>query len=225
MTGSPWNARFNWTSDRDAQLRALVGEGMSAGQIAVEMGGLTRYAVIGRMGRIKLKSHNAPFGNQHVRRSAVTNGDQGGSIIVGIKAKKSAAERRAAGSLAGGIVASIKRSHKASASDRAADRGVTQKVNAKANGTAAPILPQRVDASLAEFNAAVPEAQRVTLTELTSETCRWPLWGDDAREGFYCGGAVSDDHRVYCRQHAMCAGAGYTRERGYGFQRSVNNFR
>lgn len=63
-----------------------------------------------------------------------------------------------------------------------------------------------------------PAERQVTLMGLTAKTCHWPLWGDDARDGFYCGGAVDQKHRVYCSAHARIAGAGYTRERGTGFK-------
>lgn len=55
MTGAPLSER--WDTDRDNQLRALAGQGMSASQISAEIG-MTRNAVIGRMDRINLKSHN-----------------------------------------------------------------------------------------------------------------------------------------------------------------------
>ncbi len=45
-----------WTKKRDAQLRQLREQGFSAAQIAVELGGVTRSAVIGRADRMGLRS-------------------------------------------------------------------------------------------------------------------------------------------------------------------------
>jgi GcrA cell cycle regulator len=51
---------------------------------------------------------------------------------------------------------------------------------------------------------ALPEEQRCTLLELTSETCRFPLWGSDEREGFYCG-AKPVPGLPYCLGHCRMA--------------------
>jgi GcrA cell cycle regulator len=44
----------SWTDERNEQLRQLHGLGLSAAQIAKALGGVTRNAVIGRAGRMKL---------------------------------------------------------------------------------------------------------------------------------------------------------------------------
>jgi GcrA cell cycle regulator len=44
-----------WTEEQDAQLRKLRDQGLSASQIAAELGGMTRNAVIGRAGRLGLE--------------------------------------------------------------------------------------------------------------------------------------------------------------------------
>ena len=43
-----------WTPDREATLRRMWGEGQSAAQIARELGGVTRVAVIGKLHRMGL---------------------------------------------------------------------------------------------------------------------------------------------------------------------------
>lgn len=49
---------MSWTLDRDAELTRLWNQGYTASQIAVQMGGATRNAVIGRARRIKLPYRN-----------------------------------------------------------------------------------------------------------------------------------------------------------------------
>src|SRR5690348_2830003 len=57
---------MNWTDERVEQLKKLWADGLSASQIAAELGGITRNAVIGKVhrlglsGRTKAPSSNAP---------------------------------------------------------------------------------------------------------------------------------------------------------------------
>jgi len=51
-----------------------------------------------------------------------------------------------------------------------------------------------------EASMDIPVEQRVSIMELTSQTCRWPLWGDDQREGLYCGAATVPG-QPYCCGH------------------------
>jgi hypothetical protein len=50
--------------------------------------------------------------------------------------------------------------------------------------------------------------QGVGICDLTSKTCRWPLWGDSKRmpveEQFYCGERALSGHH-YCALHARMA--------------------
>ncbi len=47
---------MNWTDERVALLRKLWSEGLSASQIAAQLGGVSRNAVIGKVHRLKLSS-------------------------------------------------------------------------------------------------------------------------------------------------------------------------
>lgn len=49
-----------------------------------------------------------------------------------------------------------------------------------------------------------PGSHSCTLMELTSETCRWPLWTDAQPERLYCG-AVPAKGSVYCGCHTAIA--------------------
>lgn len=41
-----------------------------------------------------------------------------------------------------------------------------------------------------------------TMDQLTSTTCRWPLWGHECPpEPTYCGCPTVDDKRAYCKAH------------------------
>lgn len=52
---------MSWTDDRVAILKKLWGEGKTAAEIAKELGGVTRNAVIGKAHRLKLSNRVSPI--------------------------------------------------------------------------------------------------------------------------------------------------------------------
>ncbi len=67
---------MSWTDDRIERLKKLWSEGLSASQIASELGGVTRNAVIGKVhrlhlsGRVKTSSASAPRSRKTAVRAA-----------------------------------------------------------------------------------------------------------------------------------------------------------
>ena len=55
---------MEWSSERIDQLRSLWQEGLSASQIAVSLGGITRNAVIGKAHRLGLMGRPSPIKNR-----------------------------------------------------------------------------------------------------------------------------------------------------------------
>ena len=51
-----WRIQMAWTDDRVEILKKMWGEGKSASQIAKELGGVTRNAVIGKVHRLGLSN-------------------------------------------------------------------------------------------------------------------------------------------------------------------------
>ena len=52
---------MSWTDERVALLKKLWGEGKTAAEIAKELGGVTRNAVIGKAHRLKLSNRVSPI--------------------------------------------------------------------------------------------------------------------------------------------------------------------
>lgn len=65
---------MSWTSERVELLKKLWGDGLSASQIAGELGGVTRNAVIGKVHRLGLsgRAKTAVAGNAKSRKTAKT---------------------------------------------------------------------------------------------------------------------------------------------------------
>lgn len=59
---------MSWTDDRVKLLKQLWGEGKTAAEIAKELGGVTRNAVIGKAHRLKLNSRVSPI-QQNVKKT------------------------------------------------------------------------------------------------------------------------------------------------------------
>ncbi len=60
-----------WSDERVEKLKSLWAEGLSASQIAAELGGVSRNAVIGKVHRLKLSGRSAKSGSaKHQRKPA-----------------------------------------------------------------------------------------------------------------------------------------------------------
>lgn len=59
--------------------------------------------------------------------------------------------------------------------------------------------------SLLEFNAAIPRAQRKTLTQLGINQCHWPIGDPGKPEFYFCGGKTEGGS--YCVHHSRYARA------------------
>ncbi|MEK1889023.1 MAG: GcrA family cell cycle regulator [Phyllobacterium sp.] len=69
---------MNWTDERVEQLKKLWAEGLSASQIAAQLGGVSRNAVIGKVHRLKLSGRGKTTSTQ-TRSKKINTGSSGGS--------------------------------------------------------------------------------------------------------------------------------------------------
>ena len=60
---------MNWTDERVEKLKKLWSEGLSASQIAAQLGGVSRNAVIGKVHRLALPGRAKAGGGQRQRRA------------------------------------------------------------------------------------------------------------------------------------------------------------
>jgi len=161
---------MSWTDERVDRLKKLWADGLSASQIAAELGGVSRNAVIGKVHRLNLPGR----------------AKSGGSV--GSRTKRVAAAPRAAGYGA---------------------RTAAPRATPRSNGATALKQDMMTDV-LAEIDTrpiedvVVPISRRLSLTELTEKTCKWPI-GDPLQEDFHFCGADCDDTSPYCAYHAKLA--------------------
>ena len=186
---------MSWTDERVELLKKMWGEGQSASQIAKELGGVTRNAVIGKVHRLGLSNRTA-----------------GGKPET--KAKPAAAAKTEA------KPRTTARPKPAKPGKDAAAAPQPEPAEAK---PAAPVSPARKAIIPAgqplppqpSANEISPEAletvrevektaKRLTLMELTERTCKWPI-GDPATEDFWFCGLPVQQGKPYCEAHVGVA--------------------
>jgi len=188
---------MNWTEERVEQLKRLWAEGFSASQIAAQLGGVTRNAVIGKAHRLKLAGRTK---TQPRPRKAVANANA--ALEVGTAGKKETKAQFSPPSrpvVAGGSTVAGGRSRRRPAGGVHVIGATALKVEFVEEAAVAQQIRPR-----AQENVVVPMLRRLGLMQLTERTCKWPL-GDPLSEDFAFCGADSDESGPYCACHARLA--------------------
>ena len=126
-----------WTDERVEKLKQLWGEGLSASQIANEMGGVTRNAVIGKVHRLGLAGRATPAAPK-------------------------------------------------------------PKIVAQVEEETGPVKPAFTIDSLSF------EGDRPTVSNISSNQCKWPI-GDPATDEFHFCGQGTSSGKPYCAYHSQLA--------------------
>ena len=179
---------MSWTDERVELLKKMWGEGQSASQIAKELGGVTRNAVIGK-----------------VHRLGLSNRASGGSS----SATKAEAKPKAAPK----AEAKPKAAPKAEPAAKAAAPAPEPKPVLPARKQIIPAgqrLPPQPSANemspeaLAKVSEIEKKAKKLTLMQLTERTCKWPV-GDPATDDFWFCGLPVQQGKPYCEAHVGVA--------------------
>ncbi|MCK0095502.1 GcrA cell cycle regulator [Yoonia sp. F2084L] len=184
---------MSWTDERVETLKKMWGEGQSASQIAKELGGVTRNAVIGKVHRLGLSNRA---------------GSGGSASKAAPKEKPAAAAKPAA---------------KPAPKPKAAPASMPPKEEPELDENGIPIsaarraiipagqpLPPQPSANeispeaLAKVSEVEKTAKRISLMELTEKTCKWPV-GDPATEDFWFCGLAVQQGKPYCEAHVGVA--------------------
>ncbi|MFV0409404.1 MAG: GcrA family cell cycle regulator [Paracoccus sp. (in: a-proteobacteria)] len=197
---------MSWTDERVETLKRMWAEGQSASQIAKELGGVTRNAVIGK-----------------VHRLGLSNRDEGGEAEA--PAAPAAATPAAKPEAKAKPAPKPKVAPKAEAAAASAKPAAAPKAEPAAPASAAPApafsnrrpivpagqpLPPQPSANeispeaLANVREVEKRSLRLSLMELTERTCKWPI-GDPATEKFWFCGLPSTAGKPYCEAHVGVA--------------------
>ncbi len=184
---------MSWTDERVELLKKMWGEGQSASQIAKELGGVTRNAVIGKVHRLGLS--NRSTGAAPAKAEAKAKPAETAKAAPSPKPKaeaKAEAPRPAP------------EPKPAAAEARPAVPARKQIIPA---GQPLPPQPSANEISpeaLAKVSEVEKKAKKLTLMELTERTCKWPV-GDPATEDFWFCGLPVQPGKPYCEAHVGVA--------------------
>ncbi|MCJ2079989.1 GcrA family cell cycle regulator [Methylobacterium sp. J-090] len=175
----------SWSDERVDLLRRLWQEGLSASQIAAQLGGVTRNAVIGKVHRLGLSGRVAKGADAALpRKKAVreveaqeTAGAEGTGAAQAAEAGPGAEAGTVTGS--GSVIAMVP-------------------VAAEATACADPAPVARVEP------VALAASRRVTIMDLRESMCRWPLGDPTTPDFHYCGDRAITG-LPYCTHHAEIA--------------------
>ena len=179
---------MSWTDERVETLKKMWGEGQSASQIAKELGGVTRNAVIGKVHRLGLSNRTT---------TSTAKSDA--------KPKAAKAEPKA------------KAAPKADAAPKAAmpiaEPTTPPPPPSRARRAIIPAgqpLPPQPSANeispeaLAKVSEVEKKSKKIGLMELTERTCKWPV-GDPATDDFWFCGLPVKAGKPYCEAHVGVA--------------------
>lgn len=192
---------MSWTDERVETLKKMWAEGQSASQIAKELGGVTRNAVIGKVHRLGLSN-----------RTATGGGKAAGESEPEAKPAKPAAEpvARAANQAAPKAAPAATQPQPEPAATAATPEPAVQPPARRPIIPAGQPLPPQPSANeispeaLASVREVEKKARRLTLMELTERTCKWPI-GDPATEDFWFCGLPTQPGKPYCEAHVGVA--------------------
>jgi GcrA cell cycle regulator len=194
---------MSWTDERVETLKRMWAEGQSASQIAKELGGVTRNAVIGKVHRLGLS-------NRAGEGAAAADDSEQPSPARSEASSPKPAEPAAAKPAAAPKPTPERAAPQAAPAAPASGATVTPLPIRKAIIPAGQPLPPQPSANeispeaLASVREVEKRAKKLTLMELTERTCKWPI-GDPATDDFWFCGLPSVAGKPYCEAHVGVA--------------------
>lgn len=175
---------MSWTDERVEKLKELWAEGKSASQIAKEMGGVTRNAVIGKVHRLGLSNRGPGTGEEQ---------------------KAEAAPKPAPAAAAPAPEQPAAPAPEAQPEAPAPVVRRTPPVIRDATQPRAPGAPTPEEEAARKTLAEIEKiARRIGLLELTERVCKWPI-GDPNDDDFAFCGLPSVPGKPYCPHHVGVA--------------------
>ncbi|MEZ5779245.1 MAG: GcrA family cell cycle regulator [Paracoccaceae bacterium] len=180
---------MSWTDERVETLKKMWTEGQSASQIAKELGGVTRNAVIGKVHRLGLSNR------------------AGGAPEPAKPKAEPAAKTEAKTATKPALSPRAEAKPGAAPQTEAPQSGQPLRKQIIPAGQPLPPQPSAGEISpeaLASVREIEKKARKLTLMELTERTCKWPI-GDPATDDFWFCGLATQQGKPYCEAHVGVA--------------------
>jgi GcrA cell cycle regulator len=191
---------MSWTEERIERLRKMWQDGATASQIADELGGVSRNAVIGKAHRLGLEARPSP----------VKPGEEREKPAVAAPAPKAAPAERPAPKAA----APSAESPAPSQPPRAAPQRTPQELQYRSIGPGGFIrqgpgeqqapIPPAPPRRLVPAKPSPEVADKTSLLDLNDRICKWPM-GHPGEPDFYFCGQPANPGFPYCVEHCGVA--------------------
>ena len=181
---------MSWTDERVEALKAMWNDGKSASQIAKELGGVTRNAVIGKVHRLGLSNRTTGAEPAETEETQASVSRQPETVAEVDNVKQTAEPEP-----------------EVSTAPQATVRELPITPRNRIPGKPLPPQPTPNEISeeaLANLKEVAKKAKRQTLMQLTERTCKWPV-GDPATEDFWFCGLPTAAGKPYCDAHVAVA--------------------
>jgi GcrA cell cycle regulator len=189
---------MSWTDQRIDQLKTLWEKGLTASQIADELGGVSRNAVIGKAHRLGLKSRPSPVkANEPEKAAAPKKVSSPAKPVAAAPARpRPTAPAPAAAPRADGEPAP---EVKVSSMPRIVSIGPGGFMRQGPGDQQAPI-PPAPPRRLVPAKPSPEMANKTSLLDLNERVCRWPMGHPGEADFHFCGVAVNPGF-PYCVEH------------------------
>ena len=196
---------MSWTEERIDRLKAMWTEGATASQIADELGGVSRNAVIGKAHRLGLEARPSPVrpGEEKERPAPAA---------ASATSAKPAPVERTAPKPAAAAAAAPERA--APAHPRTPQRPQSDNVQYRSIGPGGfirqgpgdqqPPIPPAPPRRLVPAKPSPEVADKTSLLELNDRICKWPMGHPGEPDFHFCGNAANPGF-PYCVQHCGIA--------------------
>ncbi|APX22267.1 MAG: GcrA cell cycle regulator [Rhodobacteraceae bacterium] len=191
---------MSWTDERVELLKKMWAEGQSASQIAKELGGVTRNAVIGKVHRLGLSNRTGGAAGSAPAAAAAP------APAKEPKPAKEAKPKPAPKPVEPEQPAVAEEEPEAPVAET---RPATTPARKQIIPAGQPLPPQPSaneisPEALAKVSEIEKKAKKLTLMELTERTCKWPV-GDPATDDFWFCGLPVQQGKPYCEAHVGVA--------------------
>ena len=169
---------MSWTDERVEQLKKLYQDGLTASKIAMELGNVTRNAVIGKIHRLGLANRT-----EASSATSETNEEEVNELETQDASNGESGEASAEESTGPARKAIIP-----------ADQPLPPQ----------PSANEVSEEALANIREVEQKARKLSLLELTERTCKWPV-GDPATDDLWFCGLPAKPGKPYCEAHVAVA--------------------
>ncbi len=200
---------MSWTDERIERLKTMWTQGSTASQIAEELGGVSRNAVIGKAHRLGLESRPSPVkaGEEKEKKAKPTPAPKAARPAAAPKSTPPATESREA-------MADAPRQTPAQSAPAQSKQGDATTIQYRSVGpggfirqgpgdTQAPI-PPAPPRRLVPAKPSAEVADKTSLLNLNDRVCRWPM-GHPGEPDFHFCGKPSNPGYPYCVDHCGVA--------------------